>query len=167
MQCEYITCRGQCSKQAEPGQRFCAEHSKHSTQSLINQYRVACKLLGDAPDRHANIDTLKSLRGEIALLRSLIESRMNMIESEAELVAAMPMLKDSFIAVEKLVTACHNMDVKLANLLDKQTLISLAQDIIKIIDTEVRKVARNDVNIDVVIEDIGQQIVKAIAQKEQ
>jgi len=166
MQCQYITQRGQCSNEVEPGQKFCSEHSARSTQALTNQYRVACKLLGDGPERHAQIDSLKSLRGEIALLRSLIESRMNMIESQAELVAAMPMLKDSFIAVEKLVTACHNMDVKLSNLLDKQTLISLAQDIIKIIDTEVRKVARDDINVDMLIEDIGQQIVTTIAQKE-
>lgn len=166
MQCEYITQRGQCHNEAESNHRFCAEHSKHSTQSLINQYRVACKLLGDAPERHAQIDSLKSLRGEIALLRSLIESRMNMIESQAELVAAMPMLKDSFIAVEKLVSACHQMDVKLANLLDKQTLISLAQDIIRIIDARVRKITKDDVDVDAVIEQIGQQIVTAIAHKE-
>lgn len=167
MQCEYITCRGQCSNEAEPGQKFCGEHSAHSTQYLINQYRVTCKLLGDAPERHAQADTLKSLRGEIALLRSLIESRLNSIESEAELVAAMPMLRDSFVAVEKLVSATHALDVKLANLLDKQTLVSLAQDIIRIIDTKVREVARDDIDIELVIEEIGQQIVTAVTQKEQ
>lgn len=167
MQCNYITKRGQCSNEAIPNTNFCPEHSKKSAQTMINEYRIACKLLGDAPERHSRSDNLKSLKGEIALLRSLIESRMNMINSEAELVAAMPSLKDSFIAVEKLVSACHNMDVKLANLLDKQVLISLAQDLVKIIDTNMRKIAPDTIDIDEVIEKVGQEIVLTIAEKGQ
>lgn len=166
MQCQYISRRGLCPNDAEPNEKFCADHSRKSTQSLINQYRIACTLLGDAPERHAQSNTLKSLRGEIALLRSLIESRLNLIESEAELVAALPSLKDSFIAVEKLVSSAHAMDVKLANLLDKQVLISLAQDLIKIIEESIREVARDDVNIDEKIEEVGKKIVTTIAQKE-
>jgi len=166
MQCEYITPQGQCDNKAVKGTGFCRHHSVHGTETMINHYRVACKLLGDAPQRHSQTDTLKSLRGEIALLRSLIESRLNMIQSDAELVAAMPALKDSFLAVEKLVASCHQMDIKLANLLDKQALISLAQDIIKIIDQHMRSIARDDIDVNVAVEAVGQEIVTAIAKRE-
>lgn len=166
MQCEYITYKGQCKKEAYPGSRFCTDHSAHNTESMINQYRVACKLLGDAPQRHSQTTELKSLRGEIALLRSLIESRLNMIQSDAELVAAMPSLKDSFLAVEKLVASCHQMDTKLSNLLDKHALISVAQDIIQIIDQHMRDIARDDIDVNAAIETVGQEIITAIARKE-
>ena len=166
MQCEYITHKGQCTKEAVSNSRFCPDHSAHSKEAMINQYRVACKLLGDAPQRHSQSDALKSLKGEIVLLRSLIESRLNMVQSEPELVAAMPALKDSFLAVEKLVASCHQMDTKLANLLDKQALISLAQDIIQIMDHHMRNIARDDINVDAVIETVGQEIITAIASKE-
>jgi len=136
---------------------------------MIDQYRITCKLLGDSPQRHSQADEIKSIRGEIALLKSLLETRLNMIRSDAELVAAMPTLKDYALAVEKLATACHNMDVKLGNLLNKQTLMSLAQDIIQILDTAIRPLAGTtptQETIDQTIEEIGQKIVEAIATKE-
>lgn len=166
MKCEYITSKGQCENDAITNTRFCPQHSVHSTETMINQYRVACKLLGDAPTRHSQTDALKSLKGEIALLRSLIESRLNMVQSDAELIAAMPALKDSFLAVEKLVASCHQMDTKLANLIDKQALMSLAQEIIQIIDKQMRGIARDDVDINVAIEAVGQEIITTIARKE-
>jgi vacuolar-type H+-ATPase subunit E/Vma4 len=168
-QCEYITSFGQCSKEAIPPSKFCEKHSATSAQTLINQYRIATRCLGDAPERHAAADQLKSLRGEIVILRSLLESRLNLIDNDAELIAAMPIVKDFTVAVEKLVTACHNMDVKLANLLDKQALMTLAQELIVIIEENIRPLvdttpASN--KIDEVIEAIGQAIVLTIARKE-
>lgn len=169
MQCEYMTTRGQCANDAISGSRFCPDHSRTSTATMINQYRIACKLLGDAPQRHAQADQIKSLVGEIAILRSALERRLNTIESDAELIAAMPTLKDFALALDKLATSCHNMDVKLGNLLDKQALMSLAQDIIHIIERGIRPFASStptNEEIDEAIESIGREIVQAIATKE-
>jgi hypothetical protein len=170
MQCEYITPGGQCSNDAIDGMRFCVRHGgQKSSQIMIDQYRISSKLLGDAPARHAAADEIKSLRGEIALVKSLLEARLNMIENQAELVAAMPQLKDFALAVEKLATACHNMDVKLGTLLDKQALMSLAQDIIQIIDRAIRPLVGKTPSteqIDEVVEAVGTGIVEAIATKE-
>jgi len=169
MQCEYVTTRGQCVKSAISGSKFCQDHSAKSAATMINQYRIACKLLGDAPERHANADELKSLRGEIAILRSALERRLNIIESDAELIAAMPTLKDFALALDKLATSCHNMDVKLGNLLDKQALMSLAQRMIKIIEEAMRPFAdrkASNEEIDEAVEAVGQAIVEAIAEQE-
>lgn len=168
MRCKYMTTRGQCKNEAEDN-GFCPKHSKKSTATMINQYRIACKLLGDSPKRHSQADDIKSLRGEIAILRSALEHRLNTIETDAELVAAMPTLKDFALALDKLATSCHTMDVKLGNLIDKQALMSLAQDIIQIIDTNIRPFATNPPTteqVDETVETIGQQIVQAIATKE-
>jgi hypothetical protein len=126
-------------------------------------------VLGDSPERHAADAEMKSVKGEIAIVRSLLESRLNMIENNAELVAAMPLLKDYALAVEKLASSCHAMDVKLSNLLSKNVLLSLAQDMIGIIDTHIRELVDTKPStkeIDVIIESIGREIVEAIAAKE-
>lgn len=169
MRCEYIRPTGQCRNEAISPSRFCEEHSATSAQTIINQYRITSSALGDSPQRHAQTEQLKSLRGELVILRSLLESRLNMIESDAELVAAIPAIKDLAIAVEKIATSCHNMDVKLANLLDKAALMSLAQEIISIIEKNLRPFANTEVSstkVDETIEKIGQEIVQAIAKQE-
>ena len=169
MRCDYMTTRGQCANDAIAPSRICAEHSTVSAATMINQYRIACKLLGDAPSRHAASDHIKSLVGEIAIMRAALERRINTIETDAELIAAMPTIKDFAVALDKLATSCHAMDVKLGNLLDKQALMSLAQEIIHIIERNLRRFAdRTPTNeqIDEVVELIGREIVQAIAQKE-
>lgn len=168
-QCEHITSFGQCSHEAVPPSRFCANHSAASARTLINQYRIASRCLGDAPERHSSGDQLKSLKGEIVILRSLLESRLNLIENDAEMIAAMPVIKDFATAIEKIVASCHAMDVKLANLLDKQALMTLAQELIVIIEENLRPLVDTTPDtekIDETIEAIGQAIVLAIARKE-
>jgi hypothetical protein len=136
---------------------------------LIDQYRISKTVLGDTPERHARIDALKSLRGEVALLKSMLELRVNICESDAELVASMPGIKDYAIAIEKLASAMHSMDVKLGNLLSKSALMSLAQEIISIIDSNLRPLVDDtptSMDIDLVTEKIGSEIVQAIASME-
>ena len=169
MKCDYITTRGQCKNEAIAPTRFCQEHSDRSQATMINQYRIACRLLGNAPERHAEGDTLKSLRGEIVILRSLLERRLNTIESDAEMIAATPTIKDCALAIDKLATSCHNMDVKLGNLLDKQALMTLAQRIIVIIEEGIRPFAEQTVTnrqIDETVEIIANSIATAIAEQE-
>jgi hypothetical protein len=169
MQCDYVTSVGQCANEAIAPGRFCEKHSAQGSKTLINQYRIACTVLGDGPERHAADSEMKSVKGEIAIIRSLLESRLNMIQNDAELVSAMPLLKDYALAVEKLASSCHAMDVKLSNLLSKNVLLSLAQDMIGIIDGHVRELIDTkpcSKDIDRIIESIGREIVEAIAAKE-
>lgn len=169
MQCEYITSTGQCSREAVPPSRFCEQHSATSAQTVINQYRIANRVLGDAPERFAAAEQLKDLRGEIVVLKSLLERRINIAENDAELIASTPAIKDLAAAIEKLTVSAHNMDVKLANLLDKKTLMSLAQEIIGIIEENIRPLVDttpSNEKVDETVEAIGMAIVQAIAAKE-
>jgi len=130
---------------------------------------VTCRLLGDGPERHARADEIKNLKGEIAILRSLLERRLNTIESDAELAAAMPTLKDFALAVQKLAESAHNMDVKLGNLVNKQTLMAIASDIICCMVDNIRTLVGTtptQEEVDVLVEKMGQQIVRLIAEKE-
>jgi len=167
MKCTHTSANGQCSNEAIDGQNMCAKDTRNKREVLVSQYRINTQLLGDGPERHAATDEIKSLRGEIALIKSLLESRLNMIETQAELVAAMPQIKDFALAIEKLATACHNMDVKLGNLLDKHALVELAQEIILIIERNVRPLTekQSQEEIDEVIEKIGDEILNAVYKK--
>jgi len=162
-QCEYITAAGQCTRPQVAGDRFCETHTRSDQDTVkLGQYLVSKKLFGDAPLRHLEADEIKSLKTEISLLRSMIERRWNMLENDVEFVAAFPTMKDSFIAVEKLVTSCHQMEVKLDELISKQALLSLAQKIVGVIQDNL---PADLPERDSVVELIGTQIATAIQEQ--
>lgn len=168
-ECSYITSRGQCANEAIAGCKFCEDHSVHAKATMVNQFRIACKALGDAPERHAAADQLKSINGEIVIMRSMVETRINMVENDAELIAAMPVIKDCLVASAKLAETAHAMDVKLGNLLGKNALIALAQELIEIIENNLRPFVGQEVTnqmVDEAIESVGTSIVAAIATKD-
>jgi hypothetical protein len=167
--CEYVTSRGQCKTEAIKGDRFCEKHSAQARVTMVNQFRIASRALGDAPERHAQAEQLKSISGEIVIMRSLVEQRLNMIEDDSDLIMAMPIIKDCLIASAKLAEVSHSMDTKLGNLLSKAAIISLAQEIIVIIETALRDLVGTEVTTEIVdmsVENIGNAIVAAVAAKD-
>jgi len=161
--CEYITSSGPCTRPKLPGDPFCERHSRRKEDEIqLGQYLVSKKLFGDAPMRHIEADEIKSLKTEIALLRSMIEKRWNMLENDVEFVAAFPTMKDSFLAVEKLVSSCHQMEEKLDMLISKQGLLSLAQKIVGVIQDELPSDLEDRDNI---VERIGCNIATAIEEQ--
>lgn len=128
----------------------------------LGQYLVSKRLFGDAPARHLEADEIKSLKTEIALLRAMIEKRWNMLDNEVDFIAAFPTMKDSFLALEKLVTSCHAMETKLNALVDKGALLSLAQQIVSIIQNRIPSIPDRDE----VIENIGNDIAASITKLE-
>ena len=162
-QCEYIGKRGQCEQEARSDSPFCELHSRKDADELkLGQYLVSKKLFGDAPIRHLDADEIKSIQTEIALLRSMVERRWNMLENDVEFVAAFPTMKDSFLAIEKLVSSCQQMEVKLDLLVNKQALLSLAQKIVGVIQTNL---PADLPNRDGIVEKIGTEIAEAIQEQ--
>lgn len=159
--CGRTTELGPCQFPRMEGSKFCEMHTPNSGELRLNQYLLSKKLLGNSPARHAAADEVKSLKVEIALLRTIVERRLNMIETDAELASAMSSLKDTFLAIEKLVSSCHNMEVKLGSLLNKSALLSLAQKIVHIIDKKLENVPDKDE----LVAEIGEEIAKAITEQ--
>jgi len=160
--CDWMMVTGQCQRPAMEGSRFCEVHEPDSEMLRLNQYIISKRYLGDAPQRHNEHSDVKSVRSEIALLRSLIERKLNMIDSDAEMANALPGLKDAFLAVEKLVSSCHTMETKLGQLLNKQALIQLAQKIVHIIDGNIPDTIENREEI---VERIGNDIAEAVIEQ--
>jgi hypothetical protein len=136
---------------------------------MVGVYLISNRFLGESASRHAASDQIKSLVGEIAILRALLERRLNSIENEAEAVSMAPGIKDTMLAIDKLVNSWHAMDVKLGNVLSKQALMRLAQDIIEIITKTIRPLENKNVttsDVDEAIEVIADAIVEAVSKQE-
>jgi len=160
--CKWMTEKGQCGQNAMMDSEFCESHAVKSDQIDLGAYAINKILFGDAPERHAKASELKSLRTEIALLKTFCEKRINLMESDADFISSMGPVKDAFMAIEKLVVSCHNMEVKIGELLSKQSLMSLAQKIVHVISTNLEGVE----NKDIILEKVGKEIVDLIAQQE-
>jgi hypothetical protein len=169
MQCEYLSSFGQCPKSAVKDDHFCEDHTSRDNQRKVGVYLITNRFLGETAARHAESDQIKSLVGEIAIMRALLERRLNSIENDAEFMSMGSGVKDMALAIDKLVNSWHAMDVKLGNVLGKQALMRLAQDIIGIIEENVRPLADNHPtteDVDNAIETIADEIVKSIASQE-
>ena len=169
MQCEYLSSFGQCKKEAVKDDHFCEEHTSRDNQDKVGVYLITNRFFGEAAARHAESDKIKSLEGEIAILRALLERRLNSIESEAEAVSMAPIIKDTMLAIDKLVNSWHAMDVKLGNVLSKNALLKLAQEFIEIITKTIRPFENKTVtvsDVDTAIEAIADSLVEAVAKQE-
>jgi len=169
MQCDYLGSFGQCKKEAVKDDHFCEDHTSRDKQHQAGVYLLTGRFLGESAVRHAESDKIKSLVGEIAILRALLERRLNSIENEAEAVAMAPTIKDTMLAIDKLVNSWHAMDVKLGNVLSKGALLTLAQEIIEIITKAIRPFENTTVttpDVDEAIETIADAIVQAVAKQE-
>jgi len=158
--CQYVTPNGQCTREAVEGKTKCAVHGGNA-KAALKTYLITCKYLGDSPDRHLGADELKSLREEIALTRAMIEKRLNMVQSEAEFIASMPVFQGFMNTIEKLVSSCHNMEVKLGTLIGKAALLTLAQQIVEIIATNTQGIPGRDEIVEKISDEIVELILKA------
>lgn len=161
--CQMSIPGGQCTHEALPGSEYCSLHTRAKGDAL-KHYLLTNKLIGDTAARHAASDEIKSLRDEIAITRSMVEIRLNEAKTTTELVSAMPSIHSYMMALEKLVSSCHQMEVKLGILLDKSALLTAAQKIINIIDARIPRELFD--GRDELIGEIAQEILEAIATQE-
>jgi hypothetical protein len=134
--CQGVTKIGQCPFKAKENSTFCPMHGGNKATDVavannIRQYRIA-KFQARMDDFYTS-PTLKTLREEIALLRMLIEERINTCNTSVELVMASPVIADLISRVERVVTSCNKLENNLGQLLDKTTAISLADGIVNIV----------------------------------
>ena len=160
MRCEWITPNGQCKCEATQG-KFCDQHGHISAKEGLRHYLITNRLVGDSADRHCAANEIKDLRDEISLTRALIETRLNLAQEDAEVIASMGILHQYLTTVEKLVSACHRMDTNLGNLLNKASVLSLAQELVNIISEELGDLPNRDEIVDRITSKIVESIAKA------
>ena len=103
--CQASTRNMQCTNKAVPGGKYCRCHGGNKeqesmTQESLRNYRLTkwhAKL-----GRHAESPGIKSLRDEIAILRMLLEERLNICEDANDLILQSHMISDLVVKVENI-----------------------------------------------------------------
>jgi len=100
-------------------------------------------------------DKVKTLRGEIGILRLLVEQTLNKCQDPTELMLYSGKIGDLVMKIEKLVRSCDRLESSMGMLLDRAGALVLAGEIVEIISTHVK-----DSNV---IDQISSGIITAIA----
>lgn len=127
---------GQCINRAVEGSQYCPVHGGNKAVELAAAQNLRSYRLVKYKARHDQFTTdpgIKSLREEIGILRILVEERMNLCQTDTDLLLHSAPLSDLIMKVEKLVSSCNRLEGQLGVMLDKTQALQFATEVIDII----------------------------------
>jgi hypothetical protein len=136
--CNAIAGSHQCYYKQVPGSNFCDMHGGNTARQQLDQaslkmYRLA---LWQAEvgqfSGHAN---LKSLREEIGILRMLMQTKLNQCKDAQDLMLRSSSLSELAMKITKVVEACDRIDARVGKLIDRDQILQLGEEIIKLVST--------------------------------
>lgn len=138
-----IPTQGQCHLISIEGAKYCirhggAAHQKAEERKQLNNYRVQ-KYQSRITEKSES-GQLKSLRDEIAILRMLIEERLNSCKDSHDLLLYSGPLSDLIMKVDKVVNSCNRLEVNLGVMLDKTQALQFAAEIVDIVGKHIEDV---------------------------
>jgi hypothetical protein len=162
LRCQYISPNvGQCRNKQVEGSKFCPAHGGNKAFQAAEKRRLINYRLTKYKERigsSLDSDQLLSLKEEVAILRMLIEEKLNKCESSTDLILMAGPLSDLIVKVEKLVSSCSRLDLRLGNLLDKGRVLQFAQTLIQIVSDEI--------DDEKILEKISLKIIEALKNGE-
>lgn len=161
--CKMSAGPSQCENVALQGSDCCA---KHGGVDRTNAQSTRLYLLAKADSQKrllqlADHEEIRSLREEIAIIRMLIEGRMNLIKSDNDLLIQSGAINSLVLTVERLVKSAHTIEQNLGILLSKSAVIALGQTICKIIVEELDGIERYEEIVDSIMTRITTSIASA------
>jgi len=135
-----IPTKGQCINESVEGQHYCmahggAAHAAMKDKAIIRNYRIA--QYQARVDEKSGGSEIKSLRDEIAILRILVEERVNVCKDSHDLLMQSGPISDLIMKVDKVVNSCHRLETHLGVMLDKTQALQWASEIVEIIGRHV------------------------------
>lgn len=121
----------QCRYKSTPGYNFCIFHGGGAQKSTVNNYRLT--KWQQRLNEKANNEQVKSLREEIGLLRILLEERLNRCETSLDLILESGPISDLILKINAVVSSCHRLESSMGILLDRQSIIQFANEVINIL----------------------------------
>ena len=163
--CQSVDDRGQCIYKAVEGGTCCLRHGGNRQQGSLQaaglkNYRLT-QWKAQA-DEQANSSGLKSLRDEIAILRVLMQERLNRCTDATELMLASGPLSDLVMKIERVVTSCNKLEKSMSMMLDKQALLQFAGEAVSIITEELAFLE----NPEPVLEMIADRLIQTLSGDE-
>jgi hypothetical protein len=129
------------------GSLFCDRHTDEQKQ--VRNYLIEDARLRAGFERQ-NVADLYSLREEVALLRMMINDRLNMAKSEAERMVAYREIGSWVGTVDKLVNSLNKLDKETSQVLTKDTLMAIGLQIVQVLAEEVKRLPGHEQVIDAV-----------------
>ena len=167
--CQHINNNGQCNNMAVEIRKddsgtiihgqFCLVHGgnkaveNYDKQNLKN-YRITKYRVRLAEMRSS--EYIKDLRDEVAILRMILEEKMNGITSNTDLILQSGSISEMVIKIERLVLSCQKLEDKLGVTMDKAKVILIAEQMIGIISKHEKDAA--------VVENIANDISKLLGE---
>lgn len=127
---------GQCMNKAVPESDFCICHGGNHAIEKRNKEAMKNYVLTKFQariERHKGAPDIKSLRDEVAILRMLMEERLNHCKDDLDLILQSGPISDLVMKIDKLVNSCHKLEGSLGQLLDKQAVLQFASQVISVI----------------------------------
>lgn len=128
--------QGQCGNLGTGPGANCLAHGGGSTANAKTQKRVrAYKLqvfMADLED-HLGYTDLTGLRDEVALMRLLVETKINDCKDNSDLVMNSAGIADLVMKVQGLVVNCQKLEANLGKHIDATSLLGFAHKVIEII----------------------------------
>jgi hypothetical protein len=148
---------GQCPYTAMENSKFCQRHdgcgAKARENDKTNMYRL--QVWQARLSEFSEHDSIKSLRNEIGILRILLEETMNKCRDTTALLLYSNKISDLCLRIEKLVSSCNRLELKMGLLLDKASALNFAGQVVEIISLHISD--------PVVIDAISNDIISALA----
>lgn len=119
-----------------PGTDKCDRHTSGSARvakdplsnyKFSQQFHAQIKHFAEAPD-------LKSLRGEIGVVRLMLQAVINNCKDETELTLQADRITRLVGEINKCVVNCHKLEESTGQLLDKTVVINIGNMIVSVID---------------------------------
>lgn len=158
MRCHHSGPRGQCPYQAIDSSHYCEKHTNEERR--IMNYRIDDPELRERLSHHGAL-SIETVRDEVALMRALMEERINLAKTPAEKIAAFNVVTPAINALDKLVNSIQKLELNASLSLEKGAARKLAEDIGKILIEELRDVPDRDNIIDRVSRRIAEAVMAA------
>lgn len=138
--CQWTLPHDQCRNRAENGSQYCHVHggafeAEEEQRRLYHLTQVRDRQrLSQLSDR----DQVQSLREVIATARRLVEKRWNLIQTDADFVAAIGQIDMLQLIVARITKSALTIEASLDALLSKSTVLSLGRLILEIVKNELQ-----------------------------
>lgn len=156
--CQGITAMGQCTYYKEENSDFCIMHGGNKgAESLAKKEMKNYRLtkFRKRTEELCNSNNISSLRDEIAILRMIIEEKINACHDESHLLLMSGPLSDLIMKCGALVEKCQRLEYKLGNFLDRTKVTQFAQVCVEIIGSYVQE---ED------MDNVSEEILKALGE---
>lgn len=133
--CQFVTAHGQCLMKQFPGSKYCKAHSMGAERRMedekVRNYRLTQwkARVGDFADSKE----VKSIREEIGILRLVLETRLNQCQDNEDLLLHSHAIGDLVTKIEKTVGSCHRLESQMGQLLDRQSILKFASQVVTVI----------------------------------